>query len=82
MINDTLINEITQNPTICNLAVGSLMGAGALVYAVGRFMFFALLFYIIYRVTKVFIERNKAMPFKRGTKQIKHRKQWIANHKS
>jgi len=59
MINDTLINEITQNPTICNLAVGSLMGAGAFAYAVGRFMIIALGFYLAYRVTEIFIRKYK-----------------------
>ena len=59
MINDTLINEMTQNPTICNLAVGSLMGAGLFAYAVGRFMIIALGFYLVYRVTKIFMKSQK-----------------------
>ena len=58
MINDTLINEITQNPTICNLAVGSLMGAGVFAYAVGRFMIICLGFYTVYRITKIFIKKK------------------------
>ena len=57
MFNDTLINEVTQNPTICNLAVGSLMGAGAFAYAVGRLLFFGLMYYLVYRVTQIFINR-------------------------
>ena len=60
MFNDTLINEVTQNPTICNLAVGSVMGAGAFAYAVGRFAIIILGFYLVYRVTEVFIRRYKA----------------------
>jgi hypothetical protein len=73
MINDTLINEMTQNPTICNLAVGTIMGAGALAYAVGRLLVFGLAYYLIYRVTQIFINRYNYNKFPINKKQNKRR---------
>jgi hypothetical protein len=61
MINDTIINEVTSSPALCNLAVGALGGAVAFVYAVGRFMIICLGFYLVYRITQIFISRNKVI---------------------
>jgi len=51
--------NLTYSTQVCDLAVGSLMGVGAILFILGRLLLICLGFYAVYRITKIFMQRRK-----------------------
>jgi len=51
--------NLTYSKQVCDMAVGAIVGAGSLLYVLGRILFVLLGFYIVYRVTEIFIRKYK-----------------------
>lgn len=47
--------NLTYSKQVCDLAVGGLMGMGGSLYLIGRILIILLGFYVVYRITKIFI---------------------------
>jgi hypothetical protein len=64
-MNNTFIDtNITLGPQLCTLATGSLMGMASLAIFILSLLKYALFFYIVYRVTKIFLTKYQD-PFKK-----------------
>ena len=51
--------NLTFSKQVCDLAIGSIAGGGVVLYLLGRLFLFLLGFYLIYRVTQIFILKYK-----------------------
>jgi len=51
--------NLTFSKQVCDLAVGSIMGAGAVIITLGKLLYLGLWSYAIYRITQIFIQRSK-----------------------
>jgi len=54
MLIDT---NLTYSPQVCDYAVGAIFGSAGILYLIGRLIVFGLIFYLIYRITEVFINK-------------------------
>lgn len=54
----TLVDlNLTYGQNYCNMATGAIIGGIGILYLLGRLLLFGLLYYVVYRVTKIFMER-------------------------
>jgi len=51
--------NLTYSKQVCDMAVGGLMGAGTVLFLLGRLLLICLGFYAIYRITKIFMQGRK-----------------------
>ena len=51
--------NLTYSQQVCDYAIGGIMGGGMVLYQLGRILLFLLGFYLVYRITEIFIRRKK-----------------------
>lgn len=47
--------NLTYSKQVCDYAIGGIMGAGTILYLLGRLLIILLGFYLVYRVTQIFL---------------------------
>jgi hypothetical protein len=51
--------NLTYSQQVCDYAVGGIVAGGAVLFYLGRLLVYLLAFYIVYRVTEIFIRKYK-----------------------
>lgn len=51
--------NLTFSKQVCDIAVGGMMGGGVVIYYLFKLLWMIILFYLIYRVTKIFIKGDR-----------------------
>jgi len=51
--------NLTYSQQVCDLAIGGIIGGVSILLLLGRLLVIALGFYIVYRITEIFIRKYK-----------------------
>jgi hypothetical protein len=65
--------NLTFSKQTCDFAVGGIIGGASVLYFLGRLLIILLGFYVVYRVTKIFLIKRE-VEIKIQNKRVKHGK--------